>query len=72
MNPKNVIEAVCSGFNRQPRPCRKFLKSEGIVLNNRSHDGVSRNALAAIILGLVVTGCVLMLVYRRCMKTEIQ
>lgn len=36
MNPRNVIEAVCAGFDREPAPCRKFLKLENIELNNRT------------------------------------
>ena len=72
MNPKNVIEAVCSGFNKQPRACRRFLRTEGITLNNRYRDGITKRTLAAIVVGLVVTGCVIMLIYRRCMKTEMQ
>lgn len=71
MNPKNVVEAVCSGFDKMPRACRKFMRKEGIVLNNR-HGGVSHKLLALIILALIVTGLIIMLMYRRCMKTEMQ
>ena len=60
VNPDNVFEAVCAGFNDMPPGCRMWLYKEGISVPG----GVSTATMFMIIGVIVVCNFMIVLVYR--------
>lgn len=69
VNPDNVFEAICMGFISMPQPCRKFLRKEGIRIENR--QGLSTNMLIYVMVSIVVINLVLFMFYRKHLSQEL-
>lgn len=72
MNPDNVFEGICSGFQDMPAGCTKWMLKEGMIENPGALDGVSTSQLLVIIGVLVFINCILVLVYRATLNNEIK
>lgn len=68
VNPDNVFEDICMGFINMPRECKKFLRKEGIAIDD---TGISTKQLAMVIAGVVVLNIVLFAIYRNHLNKEL-
>ena len=65
LDPENVFSAICAGFKDQPKACKTH------VLGENAPSGISISKLLLIIAGLVAINIVLILVYRKYAKKEV-
>lgn len=68
INPDNVFEDICMGFISMPRECKRFLKKEGIAIED---TGISTKQLAMVIFGVVLLNIVLFIIYRNHLNKEL-
>lgn len=68
INPDNVFEDICMGFINMPRECKKFLRKEGIAVDN---TGISTKQLLMVICGVVFLNLVLFIIYRNHLNKEL-
>lgn len=69
INPDNVFEAICSGFESMPSGCTKWLLKEGIPVKD---VGVSTQTLVIIVASVVTLNLVLALLYKQFLNKELQ
>jgi len=69
INPENVFEALCFGFIEMPSGCRKFMKKEGIVLQD---SGITTPELLLVIGILLTVNMVIFVFYRSHLKKELK
>jgi len=68
VNPENVFEDICMGFTRMPHACRRFLKKEGIKVQD---NGINSNQLVAVLFSVIVLNAILFLNYRNHLNKEL-
>ena len=74
LNPYNVLEAICSGFNDLPSSCVSFLTARGIKLDKMSESGRAvriRTAIIVVVLLVLLNGC-LVYVWRKNLEKELK
>ena len=71
INPDNVFEALCAGFDQMPSGCTKWLEKEGIHIPGKQ-TGVSTKTLLLIIAVVLSINLVLGLAYRNRVQKELK
>ena len=75
LNPDNVFEAICAGFEDIPEGCSKWFQKEGfkpITRIVKQRRGISTASLIVIISLLLLVNGALIWGYRQCLQTELQ
>lgn len=71
LNPDNVYSAICAGFHTVPKACGGTADEHGALLSGE-REGISGNALIAVVVILVLVNLFLIILYRRCTNKEIK
>jgi len=75
---ENILEVICAGLATKPDVCLNFYKEEHIAYKKPSFLTANREKLASvqllfwIVVALVVVNVVLIYMYRRCQKREME
>uniref|UniRef100_A0A7S3MUI4 Vacuolar sorting receptor thioredoxin-like domain-containing protein n=1 Tax=Strombidium inclinatum TaxID=197538 RepID=A0A7S3MUI4_9SPIT len=72
LNPYNVFEDICESFSVTPKPCKKWIEREGLMVGYREDSGISGQVVAFIIGIMIVVNGLLIVLYRRCLKQEME
>ena len=63
---------LCASFSNTPKACRTFHDPNPVIVLEREAEGITMNALLAMIMILVTANIVLMLLYRRCTNKDLK
>ena len=69
VNPENIFEAICFGFNFMPGPCKDLLLERGVKI---SEEGLTTTELVVILSFLVMLNCLVFLIYKQNLQREMQ
>ena len=75
ITPENVLQDLCANLKEKPEVCVNFYKREHIVYQDEVVEGpdtISAELLIFVVLILVGVNVVLILLYRRCVKKEME
>lgn len=67
LSSANVHEAICQGFKKTPKECRDVVTSHG-----QAPNGISTEMMILIVIGILACNLVLLILYRRYYKQEMQ
>jgi len=66
LSADNVFEAICQGFKKHPSECK------GVVGDSQDYNGISTEMMILIVVGILACNLVLLILYRRYYKQEMQ
>mmetsp|Transcript_20067 Transcript_20067/g.22395 ORF Transcript_20067/g.22395 Transcript_20067/m.22395 type:complete len:161 (-) Transcript_20067:8-490(-) len=68
LTPDNVFQAICEGFQKHPSECKSISDGETHQIIN----GISTKVLVIIVVGILLCNLILLYLYRRYYKKELQ
>lgn len=72
LNPDSVYGAICAGFAKLPKGCGGAEDDPPTIIVSTQNEGISGNALIAVVVLLVLVNLVLIILYRRCTNREMK